>query len=287
MMGDLAETVIAKSDQLNADDLVGGPITIKVRAVTVDKNNDQPCHIFYEGDNDKPYKPSKGMRRLLMMAWNTDDSQTFIGRSMTLWRDPTVLWAGKPEGGIRISHLSHIEKPTTFAIMVKRGKREQILVNPLQAQASPQDLARQALNNAKTLDELRIAWSSKGMAPFREAFAELLDDRKAELTPNFDDTESPQSPSPSSPPFDGADTVTEETAGADSELGDAPAHDEAPWQSMVDDWNERLAKADVVGPVIAIRGELKPHIEALPDDVLADLNRSLDEAAAKFTTKGN
>ncbi len=184
MMGDLTETVIAKSDQLNADDLVGGPITINVRDVTVKKGDDQPCSIFYDGDNGKPYKPSKGMRRLLMMAWKTDDSQTFIGRSMTLWRNPDVLWAGKPEGGIRISHLSHIDAPAQFAVTVRRGIRERVNVEPLRIVEKNDDTAaRNALANATTLDELRTTWSAKAMAPFRDCLAGYLEQRKSELTP--------------------------------------------------------------------------------------------------------
>jgi hypothetical protein len=184
-MGDLAETIVPKSDQLNADDLIGGPITITVRAVKVEKNEAQPCSIYYEGDNGKPYKPSKGMRRLLMMAWQTDDSQTFLGRSLTLWRNPDVMWAGKAEGGIRISHLSHMKGKEIFAITTRRGVREHITVLPLETRSVELTLgqARQRLIDAKSIDELQNAWRMKAMAPFRDDLADLLAELKSANQP--------------------------------------------------------------------------------------------------------
>lgn len=70
-------------------------------------------------------------------------------------------------------------------------------------------------------------------------------------------------------------------AEVEQESDDAPA-----WAGMVADWKERISKADVVGTIIAIRGELKPHVDVLPNDVAHELYGLLDEAAAKFTTKG-
>jgi hypothetical protein len=269
MMGDLAATIIAKSDQLNADDLISGPITVTVTAVTVNKNDDQPCSIFYEGDNGKPYKPNKGMRRLLMMAWNTDDSQVFIGRSMTLYRDPTVLWAGKPEGGIRISHLSHIDKPTTFAIMVKRGKREQIKIEPLQIGNKTDTFtlknAQEAMKFAKNMDELKLVWTNKAMGPFRDELTGLLAQCKA----SFAEPEQGRAVEEHGDQNDGDET------------DNTPA-----WAGMYTDWKERIANADIVGTIIAIRGELKPHVDVLPTKIAHELYGLLDEAAAKFTTKG-
>jgi hypothetical protein len=257
--GDLAETIIPKSDQLNADDLIGGPITITVREVVVKRGDDQPVSVFYDGDNGKPYKPNKGMRRLLMMAWKTDDSQAFLGRSMTLWRNPDVIWAGKKEGGIRISHLSHIDGEATFAVTVSRGKREHIKILPLRSDARPPiDDARDALANAGTLDDLRAVWSSKAMAPFRDALGEYLEQRKLELTPSPD-----------------------ENASED----DAPEAEELPvWHGMVEGWKMRIEQA--IGPnvIIGVRQELHDQRKGLPDDVVAELDRLLDEGAAKFTT---
>ena len=62
---DLSQTIIPKSDQLNADDLIAGPRTIRITAVSTG-NAEQPVVINYEGDNGRPYKPSKSMRRILV-----------------------------------------------------------------------------------------------------------------------------------------------------------------------------------------------------------------------------
>jgi hypothetical protein len=276
MMGDLAATIIAKSDQLNADDLISGPITVTVTAVTVNKNDDQPCSIFYEGDNGKPYKPNKGMRRLLMMAWNTDDSQVFIGRSMTLYRDPTVLWAGKPEGGIRISHLSHIDKPTTFAIMVKRGKREQITIEPLQTakpivQMSIQT-AQQALMDAQSMNDLQTVWRNKAMAPFRDELADYLAERKAALS------ESPQTPSPDSPPVEGAETVSDANEGAEKQVGAAPSNKPL-WMTLVDG----LAMADNLPDVQTFAAMFDANEDEIPVDRLGEVQDAINAATARLT----
>src|SRR5574337_263090 len=103
-MIDLRPTIEPKSDQLNADDLIAGPRTIRVRDVKAVKE-DQPILIFFDGDNEKPYKPCKGMRRVLVKAWGADGHK-YIGKSMTLFCDPDVTFGGAKVGGIRISHVS-------------------------------------------------------------------------------------------------------------------------------------------------------------------------------------
>ena len=63
-MTDLSKTIDPKSDQLNSDDLIAGPITIRITKVSANLSSpEQPISIFFEGDNGKPYKPCKSMRR--------------------------------------------------------------------------------------------------------------------------------------------------------------------------------------------------------------------------------
>ena len=81
-MNDMTAAIVPKSDQLNADDLIAGPITIKVTEVTI-RAGEQPVSIHYEGDNGKPYKSCKSMNRVLVMCWGAD-AKNYIGRSMTL-----------------------------------------------------------------------------------------------------------------------------------------------------------------------------------------------------------
>lgn len=129
-MTDLSDTISPKSDQLNADDLVCGSLTIKVTRIEKKKDDKQPTWIFFEGDNGKPYKPCLSMRRVLIEAWG-DNGDAYIGRSMTLYRDKEVIYGGKQQGGIRISHLSHIAEQIDTLLTVRRGFREPYVVKPL------------------------------------------------------------------------------------------------------------------------------------------------------------
>lgn len=122
-MVDISSTIIAKSDQLNADDLIGGSITVTITNVSLTESPDQPLTINYDGDNGRPYKPCKSMRRVLAAAWGNDGSK-FIGRRVTLFRDPRVKWAGQEVGGVRISHMSDLPKPViNLSLQVTRGKK--------------------------------------------------------------------------------------------------------------------------------------------------------------------
>lgn len=129
MSADLGSTIEPKSDQLNADSLQTGPITITVTKVAL-TGEEQPVEIHFEGDNGKPYRPGKSMRRLLVRCWGSDGA-AYVGRSMTLFRDEKVLFGGVQVGGIRISHLSHIDQPITMALTASKTSRKPYTVQPL------------------------------------------------------------------------------------------------------------------------------------------------------------
>lgn len=136
-MTDLTNTIIAKSDQVNADDLAGGPRTIKITKVSADtSSSEQPIVIGIEGDS-KVYKPCKTVRRLLVSVWGANGNE-YVGRSVTLYRDPTVKWGGLEVGGIRISHMSHIDRPVTIALTATRGNKKPTTVQPLVVRDQPQ-----------------------------------------------------------------------------------------------------------------------------------------------------
>lgn len=126
---DISSTLTAKSNQLNTDDLISGPITIQISGVSAG-SPDQPVAIGYEGDEGKPWYPCKSMRRVLVAAWGTDASQ-YVGRRVTLFRDPEVMYGGIKVGGIRLSHLSDIDRPLSIALTVTRQKRAPYRVQPL------------------------------------------------------------------------------------------------------------------------------------------------------------
>lgn len=147
-MNDMASAIIPKSDQLNSDDLIAGPITIKVTGVTIRGGQEQPVAISYEGDNGKPYKSCKSMNRVLVTCWGADAKQ-YVGRSMTLYRDPAVKWGGMEVGGIRISHLSDIAEPLTMALTATKGSRKPHTVRPLKNSA-PQSSSPATTPGAET-----------------------------------------------------------------------------------------------------------------------------------------
>ena len=136
---DMTPTLEAKSNQLTSDDLIAGPKTITVTKVAAG-NNEQPVAISYEGDQGKPWYPCKSMRRVLVAAWGAD-AKGYVGRSMTLFRDPEVSYGGIKVGGIRISHLSGLDSPLSIALTVTRQKRSPYKVQPLKAPAPAPDTA--------------------------------------------------------------------------------------------------------------------------------------------------
>lgn len=129
---DLSKTIAPKSDQLNADDLIAGPITITVTQVR-GCDGDQPIAVHFEGDDGKPYKPCKSMRRVLVHAWGKD-GKDYVGRRMSLFCDPSVQFGGVKVGGIRISHMSHIDRPLVVPLTVTRAQRRPYEVKPLKAE---------------------------------------------------------------------------------------------------------------------------------------------------------
>jgi len=131
-MNDMSAVIIPKSDQLNADDLIAGPITIKVTGVNIRPGTEQPISISFEGDNGKPWKPCKSMCRVMVTAWGAD-SKKYAGRWMTLFREPTVKWGGMEVGGIRISHMSDIDSALTMALTMTRANKKPFTVKPILA----------------------------------------------------------------------------------------------------------------------------------------------------------
>jgi hypothetical protein len=129
-MTDLRPTIIPKSDQLNSDDLIGGPLTIKVTKVSLCTEPEQPIAISYEGDNSKPFKPCKSMRRVMVTVWGPDGN-AYAGRRMTLYRDEKVTFGAMAVGGIRISHMSNIDREMTMALTASKASRKPFTVRPL------------------------------------------------------------------------------------------------------------------------------------------------------------
>jgi hypothetical protein len=180
-MTDLSRTIAPKSDQLNSDDLINGPMTIVVRDVTQGSSPEQPISIYFDGDNGKPYKPCKSMRRVLVQLWGKDGAQ-YPGRAMTIYRDPDVMFGGMKVGGIRISHMTGLESPVTMALTATKASRKPFTVKPLamptggreseQGAPTPEayiERVKGALDRADDADKLTAWWKSDKERALRES----------------------------------------------------------------------------------------------------------------------
>ena len=167
-MTDMSQFIAPQSDQLNSDDLIGGPRTIKITRVSASPDSaEQPIAINFEGDDNKPFKPCKSMRRVMVHIWG-NDGQSYVGRSMTLYRDPDVKFGGIAVGGIRISHMTDMKSDVTMALTASRASRKPYTVRQLVVQSAPaadpaqveamQSAARDVAKNG--LEEFRAWWNS-------------------------------------------------------------------------------------------------------------------------------
>ncbi len=130
MTDDMTSIIQPKSDQLNSDSLLTGPITITITKVELRPGTEQPISVFFEGDGDKPWKPCKSMAKVMTHCWGRYASQ-YIGRSMTLYCDPKVTWGGMAVGGIRISHMTDINDTQVMALTATKGSKKPFTVKPL------------------------------------------------------------------------------------------------------------------------------------------------------------
>ncbi len=126
---DLTASIVPRSDQLNADDLIGGPLTVTIADVK-QGTTEQPVNVELIEYPGRAYRPSKSMRRVVVACWGPETS-TYKGRQLTLYRNPDIKFGGEKVGGIEISHASHIDAPVEVSLTVTRGKRKPFKVEPL------------------------------------------------------------------------------------------------------------------------------------------------------------
>lgn len=160
---DLTQSIAPRSDQVNADDLIAGPITYTVREVIAGKAESPFDFLLVE--TDRAYRPSKTMRRVIVNAWGAD-AANYAGRRLTLYREPSIMFGGQRVGGIRISHMSHIDGPREVLAQVTRGKREKFTVAPLPDAPAPAPVDPR-------IAVLRAEWSTADPARKAEIEAEV------------------------------------------------------------------------------------------------------------------
>jgi hypothetical protein len=160
---DMNDTIVPKSDQLNADEFMppgpGGARDFTITEVRI-TDSEQPVWI-YLAEHPQPWKPALTVRRLLVLGWGPDQT-TYIGRRVRLFNDPTIKWAGKAVGGIRMSHMSHIKKKITASLSETKGKRVPHVIEPLPEVAPAQAAASVDLLPGRITEAVR-AWAGKGV----------------------------------------------------------------------------------------------------------------------------
>lgn len=191
-----AATIVAKSDQFNADDLITGSVIVTIREVRM-TTEDQPCHIYVENDR-RIFKPCKTMRRLLAAFWGEPTSPTvWAGRRLELYRDPTAKWAGVEQGGVRVNGMSDIKREETVMLQIAKGKKQPFTVRPLPAVQRQPDRAsedwRPAATKAATeagvsMIDIVAACGGRGMTDWTDddkpTIRQMIADAKKRATPD-------------------------------------------------------------------------------------------------------
>jgi hypothetical protein len=126
---DMTETIAPKSDQLNADDLIAGTVTVTISEVRKG-SPEQPVDVILVEFPGRAYRPSKSMRRIMVSAWGVETS-TYTGHRLELFRNPEITFGRDKVGGIEIAAMSHIDKPLTVPLTTTRGKRKNFTVAAL------------------------------------------------------------------------------------------------------------------------------------------------------------
>lgn len=146
---DISQALVAKSDQLNASDLTGAPIVATIKSV---RKGDaaKPVVVDLEGMDGRPWKPSKGMLRVIAHGWGVE-SDAWVGRSVKLENNPEVIYAGEKVGGVEVIAMSHLAAPFTIPVRISQKKVKQHTVTVLaEPQTEPWRAQWQAITNALT-----------------------------------------------------------------------------------------------------------------------------------------
>lgn len=124
---DMQRATQAKSDQLNSCDILGGSLVAQI--VDVKPGSSEQPVIIVVDSWPQPWRPSKTSLRVLCACWGNDPQQ-WVGRYAVLFCDETVKFGGEAIGGIRTSHLSHIDGTKKVAVNTTRGKKGIQTVEP-------------------------------------------------------------------------------------------------------------------------------------------------------------
>lgn len=191
-MTDISHTLIAKSDQLNAVDIIGTEKLLTIISVDVKQSGEQPVVIHYEGENKRPWKPALTARRILAALWGSESSN-WIGHTVAVHCDPTVVYAGEEVGGIRPHAATGIDSERVIKLKERRGpKPKTFTIQPLRmetTQAKPTRIEfsmeiytraiEKIISESETHDELQTRFDR--MSDWRKQAAQTDREKATEL----------------------------------------------------------------------------------------------------------
>lgn len=171
---ELVAAVQAKSDQIDADDLIGGiTLDVTIKAVQRGPSAEQPLQLVLE-ETPKFYRPSKTYRRALIGCFG-DEPANWVGKRLRLVRNPDTMFGGVKVGGIEVSHAS-ITEPVMLMLSAKRGKKTAVKIDvmPKAAKVAP---AQKPKPKAATITGDQNEGDLSEVAPLRpepEALSKML-----------------------------------------------------------------------------------------------------------------
>lgn len=156
---DLRSTTLPKSTQLNADQLIVGPMDITITEVTLGADDKQPIVVHYENEAGRPFLPCLTMRRVLLAAWGID-GRDWVGKSLRVYHDPHVRFGGEDVGGVRISHMTDIPgRRIELKLTASKGKKVMHTIERMEPKTSGPTLAHvlQLISTAANSADMKAA----------------------------------------------------------------------------------------------------------------------------------
>lgn len=147
-----------RSDQWNADDFVGTTAkTFTIADVTEGTAEGARHDIHLAEGGGRVWRPPVTMLRLMCEAWG-DDSDNWIGKRVTLYKDSKVRFGKDTPGGIRVSHMSHLPRNERMSVSTTatRGKRTIITVDPIPDAPPPTPKAPTAASIIKAFEGMKV-----------------------------------------------------------------------------------------------------------------------------------
>ena len=152
---DVRKLLAPKSDQLNADDALAGPIIVHVTGTGIGPEGQLVINTAEYPQ--RPWHVSKGMGRFIAAIWGAE-SDAWVGKALMLYRDPDVKYAGQAVGGLRIQAMSGLEKPFTGPLRLTRGKSIPFTIQPLADTTAVVQLTDTDIAECADVEELRAMW---------------------------------------------------------------------------------------------------------------------------------